>query len=32
MTSARLALVHGVAAVLGAGLDILGVEPVLEMR
>jgi arginyl-tRNA synthetase len=32
MTSARLALVHGVAAVLGAGLDIIGVEPVLEMR
>jgi arginyl-tRNA synthetase len=32
MTSARLSLVHGVAAVLGAGLDILGVEPVLEMR
>ncbi|ALK09328.1 arginine--tRNA ligase [Blastochloris viridis] len=32
MTSARMALVHGVATVLGAGLGILGVEPVLEMR
>lgn len=31
LTSARLALVHGVAAVLASGLDILGVEAVEEM-
>ncbi|BBF92534.1 arginine--tRNA ligase [Blastochloris tepida] len=32
ITGARLALVRGVVAVLGAGLQILGVEPVEEMR
>ncbi|OYX05055.1 MAG: arginine--tRNA ligase, partial [Rhizobiales bacterium 32-66-8] len=32
LTEARLALVHGVAAVLASGLTLLGVEPVEEMK
>ncbi|MEE9251171.1 MAG: DALR anticodon-binding domain-containing protein, partial [Alphaproteobacteria bacterium] len=32
LTAARLALVRGVALVIASGLNILGVEPVEEMR
>ena len=32
LTQARLALVRGVATVIAAGLDVLGVTPVEEMR
>ena len=32
LTRARLALLHGVAAVIASGLGVLGVEPVEEMR